>query len=51
MAQGSHHERLQIGGFFVGYARVRNDGTVLSIWISTDNQQMLFVPEQKEGDE
>jgi hypothetical protein len=45
-----HHEQLQIGGKFVGYARVRNDGMVLSIWINQEHQQ-LFLPDQKEEEE
>lgn len=48
MGQGSHHKRIEIDGVDVGYVRVRNDGTVLSVWISTEHQKMLFVPEYKE---
>jgi len=48
MAEGSHHKRIEIDGVDVGYVRIRNDGTVLSVWISTENQKMLFVPEYKE---
>jgi len=45
---GSHHERIYaIGGNQdIGYIRVRNDGTILSIWI--DHMKTLFVPECEE---
>jgi hypothetical protein len=48
MAKGSHHKRIEIDGVDVGYVRIRNDGTVLSVWISTEHQKTLFVPEYKE---
>lgn len=43
----SHHERIYaIGGNLdIGYIRIRNDGVILSIWIDTEKQQMLFLPE------
>tara|TARA_Y100000361_G_C11151048_1_gene341090 strand:+ start:609 stop:758 length:150 start_codon:yes stop_codon:yes gene_type:complete len=41
----SHHIPLFTAGAVtrVGYARITNDGVVLSIWL--DDQQMLFLPE------
>ena len=46
----SHHVDIYIGDSLNpdGYVRIRNDGTVLSIWIKTVKQQMLFVPEHPE---
>lgn len=43
----SRHERIYgIGGNLdIGYIRIRNDGVILSIWIDTDHQKMLFLPE------
>jgi hypothetical protein len=32
----------------IGHVRRRNDGTILSIWISINNQKMLFLPEHPE---
>ena len=41
----SHHINIYIDGAIprIGYARIRNDGVILSIWI--DDQKMLFHPE------
>lgn len=46
----SHHERIYaIGGNLdIGYIRIRNDGVILSIWIDTEKQKMLFLPEHPE---
>ena len=46
----SHHQRIYIsrGETDIGYIRVRNDGTILSIWIDTEHQSMLFLPEYPE---
>ena len=46
----SRHERIYgIGGNLdIGYIRIRNDGVILSIWIDTEYQKMLFVPEHPE---
>ena len=43
----SHHISIYIGDSMNpdGHVRIRNDGTILSIWIKTDKQQMLFLPE------
>ena len=43
----SRHERIYgIGGNLdIGYIRIRNDGVILSIWIDTEYQKMLFLPE------
>ena len=43
----SRHERIYgIGGNLdIGYIRIRNDGVILSIWIDTEYQKMLFVQE------
>ena len=51
MSKGSHHERIYgIGGNMdIGYIRIRNDGTILSIWI--DHMQTLFVPENQGEEE
>lgn len=46
MAQGSHHEQIKIGGQYVGYARITNDGEILSIYIKTNEQRMLFLREE-----
>jgi len=48
MAEGSHHEAIRVGNMIVGHARITNDGTILSIWINTDRQRMLFLPEHPE---
>lgn len=50
MTKGSHHERIYWLNFEgaaqdCGYVRVRNDGVILSVWIDTEVQRMLFVPE------
>ena len=46
----SHHERIYAvgGNLDIGYIRIRNDGIILSIWIDTDHQKMLFLPEYPE---
>ena len=54
----SHHKRIYIVNPFakleteclknIGHVRIRNDGTILSIWINTDYQGMLFLPEHPE---
>jgi len=47
----SHHVNIRIGGVpgeIVGHARITNDGEILSIWISTDVQKKLFLPEVEE---
>ena len=46
----SRHERIYgIGGNLdIGYIRIRNDGVILSIWIDTEYQKMLFLPEHPE---
>jgi len=41
----SHHRKLTIDGIDVGHVRITNTGTILSVWIKTDTQQMLFLPE------
>ena len=41
----SHHRKLTIDGIDVGHVRITNSGTILSVWIKTDTQQMLFLPE------
>ena len=49
MAEGSHHKFIYawIMGeqVRVGHLRITNTGTVLSVWIDNDVQQMLFLPE------
>ena len=45
MTEGSHHESIKIGNIYVGFATITNSGTILSIYINTDRQQMLFLPE------
>ena len=49
MAEGSHHENIKIGEKYVGRVRITNSGRILSIWINTDIQQMLFLPEDSDG--
>ncbi len=44
----SHHRKLTIDGIDVGHVRITNSGTILSVWIKTDKQQMLFLPEHRE---
>jgi hypothetical protein len=46
----SHHQRIYLsaGELDIGYVRITNDGTILSIWIQTDRQRMLFKPEHPE---
>jgi len=50
----SHHKKIYIVDplsnepnvlAHIGHVRIRNDGTVLSIWINQDKQAMLFLPE------
>jgi hypothetical protein len=41
----SHHRSIMVDGVKVGHVRITNSGIILSIWIKTDNQQMLFIPE------
>lgn len=42
----SHHVNIYIDGPLgrIGYARITNEGKILSIWI--DDQKMLFKPEE-----
>ena len=49
MAEGSHHETIKIGENTVGFARITNSGRILSIYINTDVQRMLFLPEDSDG--
>ena len=49
MAEGSHHEQIKIGNIYVGTARVTNSGRILSMWINTNMQKMLFLPEDSDG--
>ena len=45
----SHHVSIRMGGVpgeIIGHARITNRGHIISIWIKTDKQQMLFFPEQ-----
>ena len=54
----SHHKKIYIVDplsevetnilYTIGHVRIRNDGTILSIWINTDKQAMLFLPEHPE---
>lgn len=54
----SHHKKIYIVDplaevetnilHTIGHVRRRNDGTILSIWINTGNQSMLFLPEHPE---
>jgi hypothetical protein len=46
--QVSHHRCIEIDGIVVGHVRITNAGEVLSIWISTEVQQKLFLPEEEE---
>jgi len=41
----SHHRPIMVDGVKVGHVRITNSGTILSVWIKTDTQQMLFLPE------
>ena len=41
----SHHEAVRIANMIVGYARITNEGTILSIYIKSGTQQRLFLPE------
>ncbi len=43
----SHHKSFFIDGVKCGHVRITNDGVILSIWIDTEVQRMLFVPEDK----
>ena len=43
--EGSHHEAIRIGNIIVGYARVTNKGTILSMYIKSSTQRSLFLPE------
>jgi hypothetical protein len=45
MSKGSHHEAIRIANMIVGYARITNEGTILSIYIKSGTQQRLFLPE------
>jgi hypothetical protein len=44
----SHHIKIYIDGPLneIGYARITNDGVILSIWIK--DQKQLFVPDNQE---
>ena len=42
----SHHEPIKIGNLYVGYARITNEGVILSIYIKTKSQHRLFLPEE-----
>jgi hypothetical protein len=42
----SHHKEIVIDGKKCGHVRITNSGIILSVWVKTDKQQMLFVPEQ-----
>ena len=54
----SHHKKIYIVDplaeaetnilHTIGHVRRRNDGTILSIWIHTETQSMLFLPEHAE---
>lgn len=46
----SHHRDIYIGDSLNpdGHVRIRNDGVILSIWIKTPHQKMLFLPEHPE---
>jgi|TARA_R110000823_G_C15845889_1_gene491681 hypothetical protein len=54
----SHHKKIYIVDplaeaetnilHTIGHVRRRNDGTILSVWIHTDKQSMLFLPEHAE---
>jgi len=53
----SHHKKIYIVDplsetsnvlIHVGHVRIRNDGTVLSVWINSEHQSMLFLPEHPE---
>jgi len=54
----SHHKKIYIVDplakaetdilHTIGHVRRRNDGTILSIWINTEKQSMLFLPEHAE---
>jgi hypothetical protein len=44
----SHHKSIFIDGVKCGHARITNDGVILSIWIDTEVQRMLMIPEDKE---
>ena len=44
----SHHRNISIGETVIGHVRITNDGTILSIWINTNRQRMLFHPEHPE---
>jgi len=45
----SHHKPIYIyiqgEQVKVGHVRITNTGTIMSVWISNDVQQMLFLPE------
>ena len=48
----SHHKNIytyiQGEQVKVGHVRITNTGTIMSVWISNDVQQMLFLPEYPE---
>jgi hypothetical protein len=48
----SHHKNIytyiQGEQVKVGHVRITNTGTIMSVWISNDVQQMLFLPEHPE---
>jgi len=44
----SHHRSLFMDGEKIGHVRITNDGNILSIWIDTEVQRWLFIPEDAE---
>ena len=53
----SHHKKIYIVDPLavetniltsIGHIRIRNDDTILSIWIDSKKQSMLFLPEHPE---
>jgi len=44
----SHHRSLFMDGKKIGHVRITNDGNILSIWIDTEVQRWLFIPEDAE---
>ena len=53
----SHHKKIYIVDptsetsnalIHISHVRRRNDGTVLSVWINSEYQSMLFLPEHSE---
>ena len=43
----SHHKDIFLGDKKIGHVRIRNDGIVLSVWIDTSVQSMLFIPDNQ----